>query len=264
MAANMVTGGFRKFGRTFQHFFEGTLSHESFTQNLRHFVLYFLYLGVAQFVTVYIGTVGFMYTGDHISRKIREQYLAAILHQNMAFFDNLGASEITTRIISDTNLIQDGMSEKVAITLNAMSTFVSAFVIGYVKYWKLALILSATVIATILVVGGGTRFIVKNKKKSLDAYALGGTIVEEVLNSIKIATAFGTRDKLAEKYEGHLLEAEKWSFKPKAFLAIMVSCWFCIIYLNNVSTCSNTCILSMLHRWKVSNLNLYFRPWRSG
>jgi ATP-binding cassette, subfamily B (MDR/TAP), member 1 len=58
----------------------------------------------------------------------------------MAFFDNLGAGEITTRMISDANLIQDGMSEKVALTLTARSTFVSAVVIGYLKYWKLALI----------------------------------------------------------------------------------------------------------------------------
>lgn len=221
---------------TFQQFFEGTLSHEIFTHDLSHFVLYYVYLGMAQFVTVYIGIVGFIYTGDHISRKIREQYLASILHQNMAFFDNLGAGEITTRMISDTNLIQDGMSEKVALTLTALSTFVSAVVIGYLKYWKLASILSATVIATIVMMGGCAKFVVKNKKKSLDAYARGGTIVEEVLNSIRNATAFGTRDKLARKYEVLLYEAEKCSFKTKALVAVMIGCWFSIVYLNYASS----------------------------
>ena len=220
---------------TFQHFFFGTLSQKAFAHDLAHFVLYFVYLGVAQFITVYVGTVGFIYTGDHISRKIREQYLAAILHQNIAFFDNLGAGEITTRIIADTNLIQDGMSEKVALTLTATSTFVSAFVIAFVKYWRLALILSSTVIATVLIMSGGTKFIIKNKKKSLDAYSLGGTVAEEVLNSIRNATAFGTRDKLARKYDMHLAEAAKWSFKTKLLLSIMIACWFCIVYLNYVS-----------------------------
>lgn len=221
---------------TFQHFFEGTLSHEAFTRDLSQFVLYYVYLGTAQFVTVYIGIVGFIYTGDHISRKTREQYLASILRQNMAFFDNLGASDITTRMISDTNLIQDGMSEKVALTLTALSTFVSAVVIGYLKYWKLALILSATVITTVVMMGGSAKFVVKNKKKSLDAYALGGTIVEEVLNSIRNATAFGIGDKLAKKYGVLLYEAEKWSFKRKALLAVMIGCWFSIVYLNYASS----------------------------
>jgi ATP-binding cassette subfamily B (MDR/TAP) protein 1 len=229
---------FGSLAETFQHFFEGTLSHELFSHDLAHFVLYFVYLGVAQFITVYIGTVGFIYTGDHISTKIREQYLASILRQNIAFFDNLGAGEITTRVISDTTLIQDGMSEKVAITLGAISTFISAFVIGYIKYWKLAVILSATVVTSVLIMGGGARFIVANKKKSLDAYALGGTVAEEVLNSIKTTTAFGTRDKLANKYGEHLFEAEKWSFKTKTLLAVMISCYFCIMYLNYVSITS--------------------------
>ena len=46
------------------------------------------------------------------------------------FFDKLGAGEITTRITADTNLVQDGMSEKVGLTINAVSTFITAFVIG--------------------------------------------------------------------------------------------------------------------------------------
>jgi ATP-binding cassette subfamily B (MDR/TAP) protein 1 len=98
------------------------------------------------------------------------------------------------------------------------------------------LILSATVITTVVMMGGSAKFVVKNKKKSLDAYALGGTIVEEVLNSIRNATAFGIGDKLAKKYGVLLYEAEKWSFKRKALLAVMIGCWFSIVYLNYASS----------------------------
>ena len=69
-------------------------------------------------------------TGEHISAKIRERYLEACLRQNIAFFDQIGAGEVTTRITADTNLIQDGISEKVGITFAALATFISAFVIG--------------------------------------------------------------------------------------------------------------------------------------
>lgn len=55
------------------------------------------------------------------------------MRQNIAFFDKLGAGEITTRITADTNLIQDGISEKVGLTLTALATFITAFVIGFVK-----------------------------------------------------------------------------------------------------------------------------------
>lgn len=176
--------------------------------------------------------MGFIYTGEHITGKIREQYLAAILRQNIAFFDKLGAGEITTRITADTNLVQDGISEKIALTLTAMATFVTAFVIAFIKYWKLTLILSSTVFAIVFVMGLGSTFIIKFNKQSLESYALGGTVAEEVMSSIRNATAFSTQDKLARQYDTHLAEAEKWGLKLKAGLAIMISAMMGIIYFN--------------------------------
>lgn len=188
-----------------------------------HFTLYFLYLAVGEFVTIYIATAGFIYTGEHVSQKIREQYLAAILRQNIGFFDKLGAGEITTRITADTNLIQDGLSEKVALTMTALATFFTAFVIAFIKYWKLTLILSSTVFAITAIMGTGSRFIIKYNKKSLEAYGLGGSVAEEVISSIRNATAFNTQDKLARQYNEHLIEAAKWGTKLKMVLAIMIA-----------------------------------------
>ena len=216
----------------FQGYFQQTISHSAFNAQLSHFTLYFLYLAIGEFVTIYICTVGFIYTGEHITGKIREQYLAAILRQNIAFFDKLGAGEITTRITADTNLVQDGISEKIALTLTAMATFVTAFVIAFIKYWKLTLILSSTVFAIVLVMGTGSTFIIKYNKQSLESYALGGTVAEEVISSIRNATAFSTQDKLARQYDAHLVEAEKWGLKLKVGLAVMISAMMGIIYLN--------------------------------
>lgn len=199
---------------------------------MAHFTLYFIYLAIGEFITIYICTVGFIYTGEHIAGKIREQYLAAILRQNIAFFDKLGAGEITTRITADTNLVQDGISEKIALTLTAISTFVTAFVIAFIKYWKLTLILTSTVFAIVGIMGIGSTFIIKYNKQSLESYALGGTVAEEVISSIRNATAFGTQDKLARQYDVHLTEAEKWGTKLKMILAIMIAGMMGVIYLN--------------------------------
>jgi len=208
------------------------MSEHDFNAKLSHFTLYFIYLAIGEFITIYACTVGFIYTGEHITQKIREQYLAAILRQNIAFFDKLGAGEITTRITADTNLVQDGISEKIALTLTALATFVTAFVIGFVKYWKLTLILSSTVFAIVGTMGTGSTFIIRYNKQSLESYALGGTVAEEVISSIRNATAFGTQDKLARQYDKHLQEAEKWGLKLKIVLACMIACMMGIIYLN--------------------------------
>ncbi|KAL8694085.1 MAG: hypothetical protein Q9218_001200 [Villophora microphyllina] len=228
----LMTVIFGRLAGVFQGYFYGTTSHSDFSSTLANYTLYFVYLAIGEFVLIYVCTVGFIYTGEHITQKIREHYLAAILRQNIAFFDKLGAGEITTRITADTNLVQDGISEKIGLTLTAIATFVTAFIIAFIKYWKLTLILSSTVFSIVVIMGGGSTFIVKYNKQSLESYALGGSVAEEVISSIRNATAFSTQDKLARQYDAHLKEAEKWGLKLKIALAIMIGGMMAVIYLN--------------------------------
>lgn len=207
-------------------------AYNAFMDEMTSLVLYFVYLAIGEFVTIYIATVGFIYTGEHISAKIREHYLESCMRQNIGFFDKLGAGEVTTRITADTNLIQDGISEKVGLTLTAVATFISAFVIGFVQYWKLTLILISTVVALLLVMGTGSQFMIKYNKDSIQAYALGGTVADEVISSVRNAVAFGTQDRLAKQYDAHLTKAEYFGFRVKATIACMVAGMMLILYLN--------------------------------
>lgn len=217
---------------TFQDYFNGKGNYDDFVSEINHLVLYFVYLAVGEWITTYISTVGFIYTGEHISAKIREHYLESCMRQNIGFFDKLGAGEVTTRITADTNLIQEGISEKVAMTISAIATFVAAFVIGFVSYWKLTLILLSTVFALLFCMGGGSTFIVKFSKSNVNAYAEGGSVADEVISSIRNAIAFGTQDRLARQYDSHLVIAEKFGYKLKATLAVMVAGMMLILYLN--------------------------------
>ncbi|KAL4770774.1 P-loop containing nucleoside triphosphate hydrolase protein [Aspergillus nidulans var. acristatus] len=223
---------FGSLASTFQRIMLYQISYDEFYDELTKNVLYFVYLGIGEFVTVYVSTVGFIYTGEHATQKIREYYLESILRQNIGYFDKLGAGEVTTRITADTNLIQDGISEKVGLTLTALATFVTAFIIAYVKYWKLALICSSTIVALVLTMGGGSQFIIKYSKKSLESYGAGGTVAEEVISSIRNATAFGTQDKLAKQYEVHLDEAEKWGTKNQVVMGFMIGAMFGLMFSN--------------------------------
>lgn len=232
----LMTIVFGSLAGTFQGFFLGTVNGQAFSDKIAHLTLYFIYLAVGEFVTIYIATVGFIYTGEHISAKIREQYLASILRQNIGYFDKLGAGEITTRITADTNLVQDGISQKVGLTLTAVATFITAYVIGYIKYWKLTLILTSTIVAIFFTMGAMGRTIVKWNKQSLASYAEGGTVAEEVISSIRNATAFGTQDKLARQYDTHLVKAEAAGFRMKSIQGSMIGFLMCYVYLTYALT----------------------------
>lgn len=233
-ALPLMTVVFGNLQGTFQDYFNPhtTTTYDEFTSQLSSLVLYFVYLAIGEFVTAYVATVGFIYTGEHVSAKIREHYLESCMRQNIGFFDKLGAGEVTTRITADTNLIQEGISEKVGLTLQAVATFVAAFVIGFVSYWKLTLILLSTVVALLLCMGSASRFIVRFSRQNIAAYAQGGSVAEEVISSVRNAVAFGTQDRLAKQYDSHLIRAEIFGFKLKSTLGVMIASMMTILYLN--------------------------------
>ncbi|KYK57772.1 hypothetical protein DCS_04785 [Drechmeria coniospora] len=233
-ALPLMTVIFGNLQDTFQQYFYsgGQMTYDDFISEMTKYVLYFVYLAIGEFVVTYICTVGFIYVGEHISAKIREHYLQSCMRQNIGFFDKLGAGEVTTRITSDTNLIQDGISEKVSLTLAAIATFVTAFVIGFISYWKLTLILSSTVFALVFNIGAGSSYMLKNNKFSLESYAQGGSLADEVISSIRNTVAFGTQDRLAKQYDKHLAKAEHYGFRMKSAMAVMVAGMMLILFLN--------------------------------
>lgn len=52
-----------------------------------------------------------------------------------------------------TDLVQQGISEKVALSIFAISAFITGFVLAYARSWRLALALSA-ILPCIAITGG--------------------------------------------------------------------------------------------------------------
>ena len=61
-------------------------------------------VGVGMFVCTFIYMYAWVHTAEVTSKRIRERYLRAILRQDIAFFDDIGPGEITTRIQTDTRM----------------------------------------------------------------------------------------------------------------------------------------------------------------
>ncbi|KAH9038538.1 P-loop containing nucleoside triphosphate hydrolase protein [Lactarius pseudohatsudake] len=162
---------------------------------------YLTYIGVGLFVSTYIYMYIWVYTGEVAAKRIRERYLKAVLRQDIAFFDNVGAGEITTRIQTDTHLIQQGLSEKVALVVSYLAAFVTGFVLAFARNWRLALAMSA-ILPSISITGAiMNKFMSKYMQLSLKHVAEGGTLAEEAVSTIRTAQAFGTQRVLASLYD---------------------------------------------------------------
>ncbi|KAF8833253.1 hypothetical protein BDN67DRAFT_1017770 [Paxillus ammoniavirescens] len=144
-----------------------------FRHNAAADALYLVCIGIGMFLCTYLFMCIWVYTGEVNSKRIREKYIQAVLRQDIAYFDNVGAGEVATRIQTDTHLVQQGISEKVALAIN----FICAFLTGFI----LAL--------------------------ALKHVAEGGTLAEEVISTVRTAHAFGTQKTLSGLYDVHVTAA---------------------------------------------------------
>ncbi|KAK6086074.1 Leptomycin B resistance protein pmd1-like protein 2 [Seiridium cupressi] len=222
---------FGQLATAFQLVANDAIAYDDFMSRLTQNVLFYVYIGVAEFGVIYISTAGFTYTGERIAQKIRKEYLRAILRQNIGYFENLGAGEITTRITADTNLIQDGISQKVGLTLTAVATFVSSIIIAYIIDWKLALICTPSILCLVGAMSFGYRFVVKFTSRALQSYGIGAGVAGELISSIRTVTAFGNHERLAEQYDMHLRAAEKYGIRMQIIQAVMGSSLGPIMYM---------------------------------
>ena len=62
----------------------------------------FCYIGLGLFVVTFIYMYIWVYTAEINAKRVRELYLQAVLRQDIAYFDTVGAGEVATRIQTDT------------------------------------------------------------------------------------------------------------------------------------------------------------------
>ncbi|KAF2008172.1 P-loop containing nucleoside triphosphate hydrolase protein [Amniculicola lignicola CBS 123094] len=217
----LMTLVYGNFAGSFTSFSVDAIAKEHFQHQINTFTLYFVYLGISSLLTVYISILGFSYTGERITQQIRELYLRAIFRQNIAFFDFLGSGEITTRISSDMNLVQDGVGQKIGLFVSGVAMFVAAIVVGFVRSWKLTLIMLSATVSLVFMMAINGKNMKENQTKAINEYAVAGTLAEEVLSSSRNVTAYGTQKRLQSKYQVFLNKASGFDYKGKLWLGGM-------------------------------------------
>ncbi|KDQ06798.1 hypothetical protein BOTBODRAFT_140755 [Botryobasidium botryosum FD-172 SS1] len=215
---------------------------------------YLVYIGVGMFVATYTYMVIWVYTGEVNARRIRERYLRAVLRQDIAYFDELGAGEVATRIQTDTHLIQQGISEKVAMVVNFLGAFVCGFALAYARSWKMALALTSILPCIALAGAVMNRFVSRYMQMSLKEVAGGGSLAEEVISTVRTAQAFGTQSKLAALYDSYTSKAHQSETKMAIFHGGGLAVFFFVIYSAYALTFSFGTTLLLRNQVNVSEI----------
>ncbi|KAI8351787.1 P-loop containing nucleoside triphosphate hydrolase protein [Choanephora cucurbitarum] len=200
--------------------FMGTISTSMVTGDLARLVedvhpliLIFVYMGTGVLVAAYITNCFWILTGENQVRRIRNMYVHAILRQEMGWFDKAEEGSLTTRLATDTQLIQDGISEKFGLLLMCAGQFITGFIVAFVKGWRLAVVMLATLPVLAGVGGAMGYFITKYTLKAQDSYADAGSIAEQVFSGIRTVYSFSLQSRFAALYDSKLIKAMQTGVK---------------------------------------------------
>ncbi|RFU81374.1 atp-binding cassette multidrug transport atrc [Trichoderma arundinaceum] len=204
---------------------------EKFRHDAARLSLYFVYLGIGRFALSYIYNVLLTYNAYRIVRNIRHAYLKAALSQEVAYYDLGTSGSIATQATSNGKLIQSGIAEKLGLTFQGISAFVTAFIVAFVTQWKLTLIclcIAPTTMAAMAYVGVTEAGI---ETKIFDIHAQGNALAEGILGSARTVHAFEMRSRLVSKFDDYLTEAHKYGRKLSPWFAALFSVEYTIMYL---------------------------------
>jgi ATP-binding cassette subfamily B (MDR/TAP) protein 1 len=165
------------------------------------YVIKFVVVGCGMFVASYLQMCFWTLSAENQVKRIREEYLHAILRQDIGWHDTgKQAESLTTRLNSDTQLIYDGMADKVGLALSSFVTFIAGFVIGFVRGWKLSLVLLSCVPLIGACAALMTKFTVANATKGQDSYSRAGSVAEQAVSSIRTIVSFGGQKRETASY----------------------------------------------------------------
>ncbi|SPO04683.1 probable ABC multidrug transporter [Cephalotrichum gorgonifer] len=252
---NLVMGQFLTLLSDFSFSNENSIPGEFMTA-VQTSALYFIYIGIARLLTTYVYASLFTYVAYRLSRNIRQTYLQAALSQEIAYYDQGASGSISQQATTNGNLIHSGIAEKLGIVIQAISTFVAAFVIAFVAQWKLTLILIFMVPTLLIVLGTAGGVDAMLETKILQTYAQAGSYAENVLEGVRTVQAFTLRSRVMAKYDSYLQHAYIQGMKKNKLYGIVFGGQYFVIYAGMGLAFWQG--IAMLDRGEISDLGTVF------
>ncbi|XP_068165354.1 bile salt export pump-like [Antennarius striatus] len=195
------------------------------------FAFYYVGIAAAVFLLGYFQISLWVTAAARQIQLIRKMYFSKVMRMEIGWFDCTSVGELNTRMSDDINKINDAIADQVAIFLQRFTTFVCGFCIGFVKGWKLTLVIVAA--SPLIGVGAGLMalFVAKLTGMELQAYAKAGAVADEVLSSIRTVAAFGGEQKEVQRYDRNLVSAQRWGIRKGLIMGFFTGYMWLIIFL---------------------------------
>ncbi|KAL2862730.1 ABC transporter ATP-binding protein [Aspergillus lucknowensis] len=220
---------FGQFATKFADFAGGSTDPSDFEGIVNEFVLWFIYLFVGRFVVTLTATLSITVAGIRTTRALRQAYFEHLLRTEIWYYDTAEDSSPAVQIGTNATRINQGIAEKLVLSIQGLSMFFAAFIVAIALQWKLALITLSVVPAMFVAIGVCIAIDAPIEANIARIYSNGASLAQEALSSIKTVHAFSAQEGMIQKYDEYLAEAHEYGKKKTIPYGIMSGLiYFCI------------------------------------
>uniref|UniRef100_A0A672J2Z1 ATP-binding cassette, sub-family B (MDR/TAP), member 4 n=1 Tax=Salarias fasciatus TaxID=181472 RepID=A0A672J2Z1_SALFA len=191
------------------------------------FAIDYAIMGAAVLIVAYLQVSLWTLAAGRQVRRIRTLFFHRIMQQDIGWFDINETGELNTRLTDDIYKIQEGIGDKVGMLIQGFTTFIASFVIGFIKGWKLTLVILA--VSPVLAISA---VLTSFTSKEQAAYAKAGAVAEEVLSAVRTVFAFSGQEKEIQRYHKNLEDAKNMGIKKAISANIAMGFTFMMIYIS--------------------------------
>ncbi|XP_059667590.1 ABC transporter B family member 1-like [Cornus florida] len=160
----------------------------------------YLLIGVSSAALIFNTLQHFFWdvVGENLTKRVREKMLAAVLKNEMAWFDQEEneSSRVAARLALDANNVRSAIGDRISVIMQNSALMLVACTVGFVLQWRLALVLVAVfpvvVAATVL-----QKMFMTGFSGDLEAaHAKGTQLAAEAVANVRTVAAFNSESKI--------------------------------------------------------------------
>ncbi|XP_075965014.1 ATP-dependent translocase ABCB1 [Anarhichas minor] len=201
-------------------------------EEMTRYAISYSILGFVVLVVAYGQVAFWTLSAGRQAKHIRTLFFHRIMQQDIGWFDVSETGELNTRLTDDVYKIQEGIGDKAGMLLQAFSTFITSFIIGFAKGWKLTLVILAVSPALALSAGIFSKLLATFTSKEQAAYAKAGAVASEVISAVRTVFAFSGQEREIKRYNKNLEDAKNVGIKKATYANFAFGINFLMIYLS--------------------------------
>jgi len=207
-----------------------TGDNSQLTQDINKRIYLLMAIAGGAMVASYIQNICWMLSGERISVRIREAYFNSLLQQDIEYLDGVGTGHVTTAISSHINIIQDTISQKTSLFISSSSTFLCAFIIAFIRNWRLAIIISAILPMMTLPTAFMSMRIASNVRRASEGFSQAHSLASEAITHVPTVRSLGIQDVMVNLYDDLLRRSERLLFRKCFWLASIHGWTYLILF----------------------------------